>query len=77
MASPCVVFVNGNLSQAFTMRWSGDTLPDFVQWKSMESGDYALGLVPATCGLDGGFAYNVLPAGKSVRFRLVFEVRSL
>ena len=77
MNSPCISLVNEKLGKAFTLRWSGDTLPHFVQWKSMASGDYALGLEPATCGLDGGFAYNVLPAGKSVRFRLVFEVRSL
>lgn len=30
-----------------TLRWSGDTLPVLVQWRSMAAGDYALGLEPS------------------------------
>ena len=70
MNAPRVSLVNRKLGKAFTLGWSGDTLPRFVLWKSMASGDYALGFEPATCELDGGFAYRTLPAGQSVCFSL-------
>ena len=37
---------NPELGVRMTMRWSGDTMPYLSQWKSMGSGDYALGLEP-------------------------------
>ena len=37
-----------------------------VEWKSMGSGDYTIGLEPATSWLDGYFAYRQLEPGGSV-----------
>lgn len=72
--TPQVSLVNDRLGKTFTLSWSGDTLPCFIQWKSMASGDYALGLEPATSELDGGFRYSVIAPGDAVRFRLSLRV---
>lgn len=44
--------VNPAIHTKMTMRWS-DTLPILVQWRSMASGDYALGLEPTNCYIMG------------------------
>lgn len=44
--------VNPAIGTKMTLRWS-DTLPILVQWRSMASGDYALGLEPTNCYLMG------------------------
>jgi len=55
------------------MSWSGDTLPLLSQWKSMGSGDYALGLEPTNCYQMGRVAERangtlpVIKAFESVR----------
>ena len=48
--------------------YSGDTLPCFVEWKSMASGDYALGLEPCTTELDNRFAYKTIEVGEEIKF---------
>lgn len=55
--------------------YSDGTLPCFIEWKSMVSGDYALGLEPSTTFLDGELTYKVLAPGESVKhsLRLKFE----
>ncbi len=40
---------NEELGIRMRMSWSGETLPLLSQWKSMGSGDYALGLEPTNC----------------------------
>lgn len=75
--NPQVSLVNEKAKKAFTLSWSDDTLPHFVEWKSMASGDYALGLEPCTTELDGGFAYQTLKAGESVRFSLNIKVSDI
>ena len=49
---PEVSLINSKLNTRFTLTYSGETLPHFVEWKSMVSGDYALGLEPCTTELD-------------------------
>lgn len=44
--------VNPSLGVHMTMTWS-DSLPILVQWRSMASGDYALGLEPTNCYIMG------------------------
>ena len=44
--------VNPAIGTKATLTWS-DTLPVLVQWRSMASGDYALGLEPTNCYLLG------------------------
>ena len=75
--TPTVAYINEKLGKSFTLEYSGDTLPCFVEWKSMACGDYALGLEPATTELDGNFKYSVIESGKSVRFTLAITVDKL
>ena len=74
LASPCISLENPKNKKCFTLTYSGETLPEFVEWKSMASGDYALGLEPSTTKLDDAFAYRVLRSGESVRFSLNLSV---
>ena len=65
-----VSLVNERIGRTFTVSYSGDTLPHFLAWKSMASGDYAVGLEPCTTKLDGLFEYSTIKAGEIVRFSL-------
>ena len=76
LKTPAVSLVNKALGKTFSLAWSGDTLPYFVQWKSMASGDYALGLEPCTTELDDRFVYKKIGAGERVAFRIKIGVRS-
>lgn len=76
LKTPAVSLVNKALGKTFSLAWSGDTLPHFVEWKSMASGDYALGLEPCTTELDDRFAYKTIGAGERVAFRIKIDVRS-
>lgn len=44
---------NPELGMEMTVSWSGDTLPILSEWRSMASGDYALGLEPTNCYIMG------------------------
>ena len=74
---PQVSLINQNLGRAFTLQWTKNTLPCFVQWKSMVSGDYALGLEPCTSELDEGFAYRPVQPGEKIIMRLTLSVNEL
>lgn len=74
---PKVALINEKLSKKFTLQWSKDTLPHFVQWKSMASGDYALGLEPCTSELDAGFVYRTLKPGEKIKMHLELSVNRL
>ena len=65
---PKISLVNEKIGKKFTVSYSGDTLPDFVEWKSMASGDYVLGLEPCTTELDDRFAYRTIQKGAQVQF---------
>lgn len=45
---PKISLVNDKIKKKFTVEYSLETLPCFLEWKSMASGDYALGLEPCT-----------------------------
>ena len=64
MEDPEVSLVNPRLGRKLTLSWSGETLPKFVEWKSRASGDFAIGLEPATCWLDEHFARRPLAIGE-------------
>lgn len=72
--TPCVKLRNPNTRKEFCLRYSQKSLPCFVQWCSGSSGDYALGLEPATTFLDDKFCMQTLEAGQSQTFRLCFEI---
>ena len=66
--SSTVSLVNEKIGRKFTVSYSGDTLPNFLEWKCMASGDYALGLEPCTTKLDDLFAYSTIKAGEAIAF---------
>lgn len=65
---PEVSLVNEKLGKIFTVSYSGATLPNFLLWKNMMSGDYAVGLEPCTTKLDHLLQYSKLKAGETVEF---------
>ena len=75
MNKPQISLVNEKVGKRFTVSYSGDTLPHFVEWKSMASGDYALGLEPCTTELDDGFTYRTIKAGEQIQFFVNIQVR--
>lgn len=78
LKTPEASLVNEKLGKKFTISYSGDTLPHFIEWKNMVSGDYAVGLEPATSELDEGrFHYNTVKAGESVVFSVKLSVTEL
>lgn len=74
LKTPKVTLCNRKLGRAFTLAFSGETLPHFVEWKSMAAGDYALGLEPSTTELDDRFRYSKLPAGEKRTFSITLSV---
>lgn len=71
---PEIALVNKRMGKAFTVSYSNDTLPRFLMWKSMASGDYALGLEPCTTELDTSFTYKPIKPGEEIRFRLGLKI---
>lgn len=69
-----VSLLNEKIGRKFTVSYSGDTLPNFLEWKNMTSGDYALGLEPCTTKLDDLFAYSTIKAGQTIAFRVNFTI---
>ncbi len=72
--TPCISLVNEKLNKKFTVKWSKETLPKFIEWKSMASGDYALGLEPTTTWLDADFEYIELGAKEKKQFEIELEI---
>ena len=75
LSKPKASLYNHELKKTFTLTYSGETLPHFIEWKSMASGDYALGFEPATTELDERFCYSVIRPQESVRFNVRFELK--
>ncbi len=69
--------VNEKIGKKFSVIYSKDTLPCFVEWKSMASSDYALGLEPCTTELDDKFAYKRVKAGEKVCFSVALRVEKI
>ena len=71
---------NPRLNIRAKLRYNKRELPNLIQWKSMVSGDYALGLEPANC-LVFGRAYEeekgslvCLKPGEAKKIRLELEL---
>lgn len=77
MKKPSVCVTNDKLNKLFTLSYSGETLPHFVEWKSMASGDYALGLEPSTSLLDDKFAFGKIKAQTSVDFQIRLKIEDI
>lgn len=72
-----ISLVNEKIGKQFTLSYSGKTLPHFVEWKSMASGDYALGLEPCTTELDDKFTYKVLKLKETVKFEVKIKINNI
>lgn len=77
LAEPEISYVNEAYGKAVTIRYSADTLPRFLMWKSNVAGDYALGLEPTTMNLGGPFKAIPIKAGESVDFFAELTVNEL
>lgn len=77
MKKPQAKVTNEKLGKEMTLDYSQETLPYFIEWKSMASGDYALGLEPSNTMLDGDFKYKTLLKGESVAFDVKLTVKDL
>jgi hypothetical protein len=49
----CAAIVNEQLGLGWFVRFNPDQLPRLIQWKSMKTGDYCLGIEPANCLVEG------------------------
>lgn len=45
--------INDELGIGVYIRYNSRELPNLIQWKSMRSGDYAMGIMPSTCFVSG------------------------
>ena len=69
-----VSLINDKIKKKFILGYSIETLPYFLEWKSMASGDYALGLEPCTTKLDDAFNYNIIKPAESKVFQLKLKI---
>lgn len=74
LETPSAAVINEKIGKSFRLTYSGDTLPCFVEWKSMASGDYALGLEPCTTELDDRFIYKTIAAQEKKVFKIELAV---
>jgi hypothetical protein len=72
-----ISLLNEKINKKLTVSYSGNTLPCFVEWKSMASGDYALGLEPCTTELDDKFTYKTLKPKETVKFEVKIKVNRI
>ena len=77
LAKPSVSLVNEKIGKTFTLTYSKETLPCFLQWRSMASGDYALGLEPCTTQFSKGIDYKILKSGENAKFFVEFKVSEI
>jgi hypothetical protein len=69
-----VALVNDRLGMGVAVSWSLAQLPRFVQWSHLREGGYALGLEPATHGLAGNEAPDVLEHGEQREYQITVRV---
>ena len=74
LKSPKISLVNEKIEKKFTISYSRESLPFFVVWKSMASGDYALGLEPSTTELDDRFAFKVIKPTEMIDFKITLSI---
>ncbi len=75
LGKPEISLINPKISKKLTVSYSGDTLPHFVEWKSMASGDYALGLEPCMTELDDKFAYKTIKPHEKTVFMINIAIK--
>lgn len=74
------IIENKNLGINVKLTWNIDVLPELIQWKSMKSGDYALGVEPANCLVSGRLGereqgrIKTIAPGESINYKLSLEI---
>ena len=76
-SEPRVSIINEKIGKKFTLSYSIDTLPYLIEWKSMGSGDYTIGLEPATSWLDEHVTGRELAPGGTVKNAISIEVEDV
>ena len=77
LAKPEISLENPKNGKRFTLTYSGDTLPAFVQWKNEAAGLYVIGFEPSTTELGDGFGYRTVLPGECIRFAIEMTVSRL
>ncbi len=65
-----VEYLNERIGKKLTLEFNGEELNNCILWKSMASGDYALGIEPSTSELDERFRYSVIGPGESKNYNI-------
>ena len=74
---PEVALENQRIGKKLSVSYSAQTLPHFVEWRSMASGDYAVGLEPCTTELDDRFQYRTIAPGETIPFCVQIKVEKI
>lgn len=69
--------INEKINMKYTITYSKDTLPNLVEWKCMQSGEYALGLEPTTTYFDKDFKYKTIKPNEVVTFSVSITINNL
>ncbi len=72
-----VTITNKALKKSVLIEYDEKKLPHLIEWKSMVSGAYALGIEPATSTLDDGFIKRPIKAGETIKTGIKITVRDL
>ena len=72
--SPKIEVINQQTKRKLKLNYYGDILKYVVEWKSLASGDYVLGIEPTTTMLDSYFKYNVLLPNQTVKMGFSIEM---
>lgn len=73
---PEISLVNEKIGKKLTVSYSDDTLPYFLEWKSMASGDYALGFEPCTTELGAGLTFRTIKPDEKAAFAVHITVKN-
>lgn len=77
LRTPEISLTNEKIGKKCTLSYSHDTLPEFTEWKSMASGDYALGLEPCSTVLDEAFTYTKIAPSETKKFFICLTVEKI
>jgi hypothetical protein len=72
-----ILVMNKELGKRIIFTYEADKLPWFTEWKSMQPGDYCLGIEPATSSFIRARQYKKLKPGESVSYQLSAEFQEV
>ena len=77
LKKPQIALENKAAGKRVTVCYGEDTLPCFLMWKSMASGDYAVGLEPCTSRIGSELDPKIIGAGERISFRVTVGVENV